>query len=176
MYQTFPQEDLPLNKGRFCQALGAAAPQGCSSSNPPPSPGIVVPGQAAYQPNGCGTSFPSNVFQSVVLSMIASNSYTNNINAPYPGISFRASCDAHDRCWAGGGERAACDNTFRQSTLGACEAVADAAGRNTCNGFSGAYHFAVATSNQGHAAYASSTAKRECALWSRDMRENDCED
>lgn len=51
MYQTFPQEELPLDAGRFCRALSAKQPAGCSVSSPPASPGL----EGNWQPTGCGT-------------------------------------------------------------------------------------------------------------------------
>lgn len=48
-------EDIPLSKSKVCSKLKADKPSNCSFSSPPSSPGISVPGQPAWQPNGCGT-------------------------------------------------------------------------------------------------------------------------
>src|SRR5690606_13153660 len=100
--------------------LNARKPSGCSANNPPPSPGVDVPGQSAWQPNGCGTGGIGTWFQDAILEVVASQSYSGNIHAPYPGISFRSACDAHDQCWAAGGVRHVCDNNFRDSMESAC--------------------------------------------------------
>lgn len=103
MYAELPPDDLPLDGERFCQLLAADKPPGCNLGNPPPSPGVTVPGQAPWQPNGCGTGGIGGWFQDAVLEVIASQSYSGDIHAPYPGVSFRAACNEHDRCWAVGG-------------------------------------------------------------------------
>ena len=171
MYDSFPPDDLPLNGAQFCANLATRQPQGCSLSNPPPSPSIAVPGQTDWQPNGCGTG---GWFEHAILNVTTSNSYSGDINAPYEGVSFLSACNAHDTCWAVGGARGACDNAFQQSTQNACAPVADPNG--TCSGFASLYHGAVSTTNSSDNAYANAVANRQCALWARDMRENDCDD
>lgn len=69
MYDPIRQDDLPLDEERFCQALGAGRPQGCSLSEPPASPGIIVPGQATWQPNGCGTEGLGSWFKTLFLNV-----------------------------------------------------------------------------------------------------------
>lgn len=176
MYDQFPSEDLPLDGELFCQGLAAGQPQSCSLSQPPPSPGIDVPGQAGWQPNGCGTGGIGGWFQNAILNVFASDAYSGDIHAPYPGVSFRAACDAHDGCWAAGGARHDCDDAFEITTTNACNVVSDPAGRSTCGGFASLYHGAVTTTDGSNSAYETSSANRTCALWARDMRENDCED
>lgn len=159
---------------QFCQNLSAKKPSNCNLNNPPPSPGINVPGQAAWQPNGCGTGGIGTWFQDAILEVVTSQSYSGDIHAPYAGVSFRGACDAHDQCWASGSVRNVCDSTFRSSMSSACSVVSTSAGRGTCEGFASLYHGAVSVTNGAHSAYASSTAKRACALWASDMRENSC--
>lgn len=174
MYQEFPQEDLPLDGDKFCQALATHQPSGCSLDSPPASPGITVPGRSDFAPNGCGTGGVGGWFQNAVLSVITSNHYSGDIDAPYAGVSFRSVCDAHDICWAAGGARGACDDAFRDGTQAACAAVPDPQG--TCSGFASLYHGAVSTTVPSDNAYEEREGQRKCALWARDMRENDCED
>lgn len=169
-----PLEDIPVDGNAFCQNLNQNKPSGCSLSSPPASPGITVPGQTAWAPNGCGTGGIGSWFQDAILEVVTSQSYSGDIHAPYPGVSFRAACDAHDACWASGGFRAECDNAFRDSTQAACSIISSSAGRSTCSGFGSLYHGAVTTTNGSHNAYATSSNNRQCALWASDMRENNC--
>ena len=169
-----PTEDIPVNPAALCANLNANKPSNCSLSNPPSSPGITVPGQPAWSANGCGTGGIGSWFQDAILEVVTSQSYSGDIHAPYPGVSFRTACDAHDACWASGALRAECDNTFRDSTQAACSIVSSPAGRSTCSGFGSLYHGAVTTTNGSHNAYSTSSNNRECALWASDMRENNC--
>lgn len=163
-----PYDDYPVDGEKFCQLLGAAKPSGCSASNPPPSPGIAVPGMSSWQPNGCGTGGIGSWFQDAALEVFASQSYSGNIHAPYPGVSFKSACDGHDRCWARGGARGTCDEVFRVQMFNACGQ------QSTCRGFASSYHGAVSVTNGSHGAYATTAANRICAVWAYDMRENDC--
>lgn len=173
MYDTFPQEDLPLNGARFCQTLASKQPQGCSLSQPPASPGIPVPGQAAWQPNGCGIGPSKNWFLSQIVGLGYGSVYTGDLNAPYPGVSFENACDAHDGCWGSGSDRTWCDISFQSDMNTACEAVTNTSGWGACRGLSSAYHAAVSTDAAGDH-YDSTLADRLCALWAMDMRQNEC--
>lgn len=169
-----PTEDIPVNPAALCANLNANKPSNCSLSNPPPSPGITVPGQTPWAPNGCGTGGIGSWFQDAILEIANSQSYSGDIHEPYAGVSFRAACDAHDACWASGGGRGQCDLAFWNQTLSACTHLSNNNALNTCTGFANGYHYAVSTTNGSHSAYATSTANRQCALWSSDMRENGC--
>lgn len=171
---SMPAGDVAIDGNAFCQNLNQNKPSGCSLGNPPPSPGITVPGQAAWSANGCGTGGIGSWFQDAILEVATSQSYSGDIHAPYPGVSFRAACDTHDACWASGGGRGQCDLAFWNQTLSACTHLSNTDALNTCNGFANGYHFAVSTTNGSHSAYATSTANRQCALWGSDMRENGC--
>lgn len=168
------QDEPPLSKVQFCAYLKADRPSGCSGSSPPPSPGISVPGKPAWQANGCGTGGVGTWFQDAVLEVFASQSYSGDINSPFPGVSFRASCDIHDECWASGVNRTVCDMSFQASMNTACDQLADPGEWGTCRGFSSNYHGAVSTTNGSNSAYASSVSMRECALWAHNMRGNSC--
>lgn len=174
MYDRIPQEAPAMDGERFCQSLASKQPQNCSLSQPPASPGIPVPGRAAWQPNGCGTGGVGGWFQDWILERIASDSYSGDLNAPYPGVSFRSACDGHDQCWAAGGARGACDDAFNVDMDNACNQLSAGGGRSTCTGFSSLYHGAVSVTDPSDSAYATSTAKRVCAVWAYEMRENDC--
>lgn len=173
MYQTFPQDELPLDAGKFCRALGAKQPANCSVGSPPPSPGIHVPGQPAYQPNACGTGWLNRLAANAALRAY-SEQFSGDVDAPYPGVSFLGACNAHDTCWASGGSRGTCDSAFSTQTLGACSRLPGAAERNACNGFSNLYHSMVTNSRVSDANYEAALGKRRCSTWARDMRENGC--
>ena len=173
-YNEMPQGDVGLDQDKFCQSLAGRQPTGCSLTNPPSSPGIEVPGRAPWQPNGCGTEWGS-WFQDAVLEVLSSESYSGDLDAPYPGVSFLAACNEHDRCWASGSARDLCDRAFESASSGACDAVVNSAGRSTCRGFASLYHGALTTTDGSNSAYSSSYEERISALWARDMRENDCE-
>lgn len=173
VYSELPQDDPPLNGERFCQLLAAKQPQGCSLSEPPASPGIPVPGQAAWQPNGCGTSPTSNWLLSHIVELGYDSVFTGNLNAPYPGVSFEGACNAHDACWGSAYDRTWCDINFQNDMNDACEVISSTSGWGECRGLSSAYHAAVSTDQAG-AHYQATVAERTCALWALDMRENEC--
>ena len=175
MYDSIPQDDLPLNGERFCSNLEARKPSGCSLSNPPASPGITIPGEANYQPNGCGTGGIGNLILDFALEVFSSNYYSGSIDEPYSGVSFLPACNAHDTCWAAGGARHVCDGAFMTSMHNACGGVSGA-GQNTCLGFAGLYHGAVSATDPSDSAYQTSTGRRVCAVWALEMRENECDD
>jgi hypothetical protein len=168
------QDDPPVNGQQFCNNLRDQKPSGCSASSPPPSPGISIPGQAAWQPNGCGTGGIANWFVDAVLGVTSSQSYSGELDAPWEGVNFRGACDSHDQCWAIGGARSVCDLEFRDSMNTACGQLSDPNAMATCTGFASTYHGAVSTTNASHSAYANSTGDRTCAIWASDMRENNC--
>lgn len=168
-------EETPIDSTAFCEALKQQRPSGCSLSSPPASPGISLPGQTAWQPNGCGTGAVANFFLDAVLEVVSSESYSGNLDAPFAGVSFRGACDGHDQCWASGGARHVCDLQFRDSMNAACGALSSPQAAATCSGFASSYHGAVSTTNASHSAYSNSTQARACALWAYDMRENDCD-
>lgn len=162
--------DGPAVDGQqFCQNLKAKKPSGCSANNPPPSPGIGVPGQAAWQANGCGTGGLANVFLDVALHLSASNTYSGSLNAPHPGVSFLGACNSHDMCYAVATPKGTCDDQFFTAMGGAC------AGHGTaCMDWAHAYRGGVGVSNAAQNAYNNSSSKRTCALWAMDMRDNMC--
>ena len=64
-----------------------------------------------------------------------------------PGVfDFTAACVRHDACYAGGGDRLACDTAFRQAMIAACLAqhpgIHDAR-RYTCLAFAELYYVGV---------------------------------
>lgn len=158
---------------QFCQYLNASKPSGCSATNPPPSPGINVPGMPTWQANGCGTGPLANLFADVLLEIVTRPTYSGNFQAPYPGVSFSGACNGHDQCWAMGGIKDVCDYGFRQDMINACGG--DSAANNVCIGFSGLYHGAVTNTGMAQDAYNKSVSGRACALWASDMRENGCQ-
>lgn len=167
-------ELIEVNQLQVCRRLKAKRPSNCNQSNPPPSPGINVPGQSAWQPNGCGTGGIGSWFQDFVLERVAGQSYSGNLDSPYAGVSFKGACDSHDQCWAMGGNRTTCDINFRNSMNNACSQLSGTSAQGQCSGFASLYHGAVSTTDGSHSAYATSTASRACAVWANDMRENGC--
>lgn len=167
-------EDIELSPAQFCAKLKVRRPANCNLSSPPSSPGITVPGMAAWQPNGCGTGGIGDWFQDFILERIAGQAYSGNLNAPYAGVSFQGACDSHDQCWASGKNRATCDVAFQSSMNTGCSQLSDSNAQGTCTGFASLYHGAVSVTNGSNNAYASSTANRACAVWANDMRGNSC--
>lgn len=168
-----PQGDVAIDGNAFCQYLNQNKPSGCSLNSPPASPGITVPGQTAWAPNGCGTGPTQNWFLEKIVSYGFGDVYSGSLNAPYPGVSFLSACNNHDECWGTASDRRWCDISFRDSMVTACDAISNTSGWGSCQGLASAYHAAVsgdhATSN-----YNESAADRSCALWASDMRENGC--
>lgn len=113
-----------------------------------------------------------NTFADAFLEVAARPTYSSDFQAPYPGVSFRAACDAHDLCWASGGARGVCDVNFRMDMEVACGGAHPS--NNACLGFQGIYHFAVANTGPANTTYNNSLAERSCALWASDVRENNC--
>ncbi|MBD8695040.1 hypothetical protein [Stenotrophomonas sp. CFBP 13718] len=169
-HATAPEEPLAIDRPKFCQRLRASRPANCGSGPPPSVPGYDL----GWQPNGCGTGGFSNWIANSVLSIISTEAYSGNFDAPYPGVSFLGSCNEHDRCWGGGGNRAACDTAFHGSMLTACGGAAEGGPRSTCIGFAGIYHGAVTTTDASNDAYANSVAQHACAAWTYDMNLNEC--
>lgn len=168
-------DSILLEQALFCSKLNGGKPSGCSFSNPPASPGIVVPGKAPWAPNGCGTGGVGGWFQDFVLERIAGTAYSGQLDMPYSGVSFRGACDSHDQCWAEGKGRAQCDMNFRDSMNAACGQLGDAGSIAGCSGFASLYHGAVSTTDGANNAYDSSTGNRKCAVWANSMKENGCE-
>jgi len=169
-HATAPEEPPAIDRLKFCQRLRASKPPDCGSGPPPSVPGYDL----GWQPNGCGTGGLSNWFASSVLSVISTEAYSGDFNAPFPGVSFLGSCNEHDRCWGAGGDRATCDTAFQGSMLNACGAAAAGGAQSTCIGFAGIYHGAVTTTDASNAAYAASLAQHACAAWTYDMNLNGC--
>ena len=164
------EAETGLDRADFCAALKSKQPANCNSSNPPSTPGL----DPNWQPNGCGTGGMSNLLLDSGMEVLLSDTYSGNFQAPYPGVSFRSACDAHDACWGVAGSRAVCDTAFHNAMEAACGVVSQAAARTTCNGFASAYFSAVAITNIGNSNYQRATENRRCALWAQDVKANGC--
>ena len=179
MQQPVPDpEDIPLSKSKVCSKLNARRPANCSFNNPPSSPGITVPGQASWQPSGCGTGPLANEFSKLALNVLYPAEYSGDLNAPFytPNgtVSFLAACNAHDQCWGEGNDRTWCDQGFRAAMQSQCDTyVSNTTAWGTCSSMVSAYHTAVSNS-QATSHYNESFAQRQCAMWASDMRENGC--
>lgn len=167
-------DDAPVSGPQFCSNLKALRPPNCPTTSPPSSPGITTPGKPVWRANGCGTGGVADMAGDLLLQIIATQSYSGNLDEPYSGVSFLGACNSHDQCWASGNPRYVCDMEFRHAMNDACSALASPAAVNTCTGFAGQYHSAVSITNKSHSTYASSEAARRCALWAHDMRMNSC--
>lgn len=155
---------------QFCSALKNKKPQGCDLANPPSTPGT----DPNWQPNGCGTSGAGNLVLDAGLEIVASDHYSGDFQAPYPGVSFRSACNEHDACWGAGLVRSDCDTSFHESMRAACGVLTEASSRTVCEGFAGTYFAAVSTTNAGNDNYAAAVSARKCALWAHDMKINGC--
>lgn len=167
MYQTFPEDELPLDAGKFCRALSAKQPAGCSVGSPPASPGLG----GNWRPTGCGTGRMSRAFLDAALRRAATHSYSGDIDRPHEGVSFLAACNEHDRCYAVAGGKDNCDIAFRDTMQTACNAAANNA---ACQGWASLYHGTVSTTDASRSAYNASAGERACASWARDMKDNGC--
>lgn len=168
-------DDAPIRGNQFCANLRNQRPaSNCHANTAPSTPGITAPGQTPWQANGCGDSRRTQMMGNLLFNIVSSETYSGDLNAPYPGVSFTGACDAHDACWGTGGSRAACDASFYSSMSAACNGLNDASAVNACTGYAGLYHGGVSTTNQSNATYASSVQTRQCSIWAQDMRENNC--
>lgn len=154
----------------FCKALKAKRPSNCDAGDPPSTPGL----DPGWQPNACGTGGASNLLLDSGMHVVYSDNYSGDFNAPYPGISFKTACDAHDLCWGVAGDRANCDANFDAAMRAACGVLVSPSSNTVCNGFAGAYFSAVATTNIGNQNYAASVAARACAIWAYEIKINGC--
>jgi hypothetical protein len=159
-----------IDREQFCERLKSKRPSNCNASSPPSTPGL----DSSWQPNGCGTGGMSNLLLDSGMEVLLSDNYSGDFHAPYEGVSFRSSCDAHDACWGVAGNRSTCDNAFHNSMTSACGAVAQASSRTVCNGFAAAYFSAVSITNIGNSNYQRAAQNRQCALWAYDMKANGC--
>lgn len=165
-----PTEDLfVVDNTQFCNQLRANRPSNCSMSSPPSSPGI----SSSWQPNTCGSGPISSAFGNAVLNATSLN-YSNNLNAPYAGVSFANACNGHDQCYAYGMDKGSCDFAFLNDMMAGCAGVVSSSGRSTCEGFAGTYFGTVSNSPVAYLAYNTSYNGRMCALWVYDMQNNGC--
>lgn len=160
--------DVPVDGAQFCGELRGQRPSGCSLASPPPSPGLG----GNWQPTGCGTGRISRAFLEAALRVAATNTFSNDIDAPHSGVSFLSACNEHDRCYAVAGGKDSCDMTFRDNMQAACGGASNNA---ACQGWASLYHGTVSRTDLAQSAYNSSSGQRECALWASDMKENACQ-
>lgn len=160
------EPDTSLDYREFCDRLDRARPAGCGLY-PRPTPGLDL----SWRPNGCGVGGLTNVLATAALevySAIDGIPFSGDLDEPYPGRSFLAACNDHDRCWAAGESRISCDENFRVATVQACGGVAD------CERYARTYHYGVSRTSTSDETYAASIATRRCAVWHRDMNDNEC--
>lgn len=168
MYASIPDEELPVEPSLFCSILKNKKPSGCDAINPPIVPGINL----NWQPNGCGTGPIEDWVYAQGLGALNS-SFSGNLDAPYAGVSFLSACNSHDRCYGLGSVRESCDIDFRDAMQSSCDAFSDPGAYQTCSSFVSTYHAAV-SSNFGTSAYNNAQADLRCAVWVKDMKENQC--
>ncbi|WP_434212633.1 hypothetical protein [[Pseudomonas] boreopolis] len=170
MYATYPQDDLPIDKAKFCSNLKGKKPSNCDFFSPPMTPEY----SSNWMPDGCGSGPRQQWFLDRLVSSASSGQYSGNLNAPYSGISFQAACNEHDRCWGVGKEKSSCDMAFSNNMQNACSSASNPNGLNICLGFAGLYYGAVATTNAAQVTYQDSVMAYACAGWAYDMRLNGC--
>ena len=163
-----PLEDIAIDHSLFCAALKQAKPSGCDINNPPIVPGINL----SWQPNGCGTGPVEDFIYERGLGALNS-SFSGNLDAPYAGVSFLSACNSHDFCYGVGSVRESCDIDFRDAMQSSCDAFSDPSAYQACSSFVSTYHAAV-SSNFGTRAYNNANADLRCAVWAKDMEENQC--
>lgn len=166
----YPDEPLELDTTKVCRSMREGKPANCNYGSPPSVPGF----DAAWTANGCGTGPRSNWFLSKVLSYASSSTYSGDLNAPFPGVSFLEACNSHDACWGSAQHRGTCDTQFRHAMESGCQGLSSPDSYNICTGYAGLYHGAVATTNESNDAYAQSISANACAAWVHDMKANGC--
>lgn len=162
------QEDVKVDKQKFCAYLKMAQPPGCSLTSPPSAPGY----DPGFMGNGCGDgSFASWIANEVVSNGVWG--YEGNLDHPLPGVSFNAACQVHDYCYAAGGVKDSCDHQFGTALQGVCAGTIETY-QTSCYTLSSIYKKSV--SLLGSSAYNGAQADLACAAWAYDMEANECED
>lgn len=158
----------PVDRGEFCRALKANAPEYCNVSDPPASPGL-----GNWQPNGCGSGGWDNVMAHAGAYVAFGGNYSGDLDAPHEGVSFTAACNSHDQCWGAARNKTVCDETFLNAMRSACS-VSAGTSVGVCNGFASAWHSAVATTTTAQKNYKQDVSRRQCGLFAKDLKDNEC--
>lgn len=156
-----------LTKEQFCAEMSSKAPVGCDADNPPSTPGF----DSQWVSNGCGDGSFSANFAEVAAGLVVPN-YQQNLDNPFPGISFLGACRMHDACYSTMVPKANCDYAFNGALQNAC-GLGSATYADQCQSL--AYGMVGAVGIFGDDAYAAGQQARECAAWAADMEENGCE-
>lgn len=159
---------LNVDKEQFCAMLAKDKPSGCNLAVPPASPGIVMFGQPAWQPNGCGLGGWKDALLSAVAGFAGGHNYSGELDAPRDGVSFLAACNEHDRCYTAAEGKAGCATAFQLNMYAQC------GGDALCDGWADVYAGIVKVSSAAEKTYNSSVEDRSCALFAKDMRSNGC--
>ncbi len=164
--------DAPIDREEFCSNLSDEEPDDCGST-PPPAPMVntTLGVYATQYGNGCGDGgWAASIADFIAGPFI--DDYSGNPNEPMPGIHFLGSCNDHDACYAGQGNRGSCDNALYTGLSGVCGAQTGEV-RDICLGFAHAYSAAVSLGGQG--AYNAAGLSYQCALWHKNMENNGCD-
>lgn len=172
----FPQDvavlDDEVDGNLVCAVLRTMRPGGCPAASPPLS---NIPGfDPNWQPNGCGVGPLSNAFLEKSLEIVTLGGFSYDLNAPVAGVSFKAACDLHDRCWGMNGGFSECNISFRNQMNHACSSLAAVGAYADCLAYAGQYYAAVHLPGPVRWHYDFASGKFECAAWHRDMEANQC--
>jgi hypothetical protein len=164
------EEALPISKDKFCRQMKERRPSQCGVTMP------RVPGYSAnYRGNGCGPSTWGQNTRDFVsaLAQAGIGEFSGQLDAPFPGVSFRAACDAHDACYATlAGSQAECDSQFGADMRQSCSETLSGQPFAVCDNMRAAYQSAVHL--VGASAYAAGQSEAQCAQWHFEMEVNQC--
>ena len=155
--------EITPTQEQVCTALKKTKPASCGAK---PS----IAGLDGIGGNGCGSGIVSRGLAWVTFATQYPTEFTGNVDAPARGASFRASCDAHDVCYATQSQtQQNCDRVFNTDMATTC---LSAASPNVCGEMANKYTAAVAI--VGASAYAESAASLACYTFHSNLEANGC--
>lgn len=155
-----PPEAAEISQEEFCTRLAQKKPSGCGRTRP------AIPGRDGVGGNGCGSGLLSNIFANLAASVGGIANFSGDRDEPTRGFSFRASCNAHDACYASQSGRQSCDTTFNDSLFSVCGTNQD------CRSAAATYGALVI--RFGEQPYAASAEALQCYKWHADMDSTGC--
>jgi len=159
--------DFTFDREKFCEELEESRPHGCSSTRPPPVPGLG----SGWRANGCGVGGWRDSALTLLARLALSN-FTGDLDVPFPGVSFLGACNEHDRCYGLQAPKHACDSRFLFDMRQACSANTANATMTLCNSTAAAYF--VSVTEHGDDAYESAGEELDCAQWHQAMEASGC--
>jgi hypothetical protein len=156
-----PEPDaIEVSQKQFCEALTRKKPASCPRTRP------AIAGRDGAGGNGCGPGGLLNTIANLAASAGGIPSFSGDRDEPIRGLSFRASCNAHDVCYASQGGRQSCDTTFTDSMFSVCGTNQD------CRSAAAAYSALVI--RFGEKPYGESGTALQCYQWHVDMDAAGC--